>query len=84
MTGYNGRKVWNRDNKKRSPDIERGDLSGLSLSEYRLWTGFINWPVPYMGVRQVRDLNAISWSAEMKPWDVPGSVRCFAGDAGSE
>ncbi len=72
MTGYHGDKVWAKEVRNLGPNIVRGDLSGLSLSEYRLWIGFIHWPVPFMGVRQLREINAISGSDEMEPWDVPG------------
>ena len=72
MTGFNGGKVWGRENKKLTEDIVRKDPSGLSLSEYRLWVGFIHCPVPFMGVRQIKDINAISNSAQMSNWRVPG------------
>ena len=72
MTGYHGDKVWAKYNEQLSANIVRGDMSGLSLSEYRLWIGFIHIPVPFMGVRQIREINAVSRSAAMKSWDVPG------------
>jgi len=49
----------------------RKDQSGLSLSEYRLWIGFIHCPVPFLGIRQLADINAISRSPEMARWDWP-------------
>jgi hypothetical protein len=52
--------------------LVRGDQSGLSLTEYRLHAGFLHCPVPFMGVRQIRAVNALSRSAPMARWDVPG------------
>jgi hypothetical protein len=72
LTGYHGDKAWDKYTKDLSEHIVRGDPSGLSLTEYRLWVGFIHCPVPFWGTRQIRDINAISRSAEMAPWDVPG------------
>jgi hypothetical protein len=72
LTGYHGDKVWDRDTSALSPDLVRGDQSGLSLSEYRLRAGFIHCPVPFLGARQIRDIHAISQSAEMAPWDTAG------------
>ena len=72
MTGYHGDKVWDMHPKCIGANIVRGDRSGLSLSEFRLSAGFINWAVPFMGVRHHADLCAISNSDEMKAWDVGG------------
>jgi hypothetical protein len=73
LTGFHGDKMWDRDTKALTEDIVRGDQSGLSLTEYRLWTGFIHCPVPFMGVRQIKAVNAINHSPEMLPWDVSSS-----------
>ena len=58
--------------------LQRGwgrGMSGLSLTEYRLWAGFIHCPVPYFGARQAPDINAITRSDEMVPWDVGGNYN---------
>jgi hypothetical protein len=73
FTGYHGDKVWAKKAPDTTPNIVRGDLSGLSLTEFRLWAGFLNCAVPFWGVRSIAGIQAISNSAEMKPWDVPGS-----------
>ncbi|WP_347159486.1 hypothetical protein [Pontibacter chitinilyticus] len=73
LTGFHGDKVWAKGTTKLDASISRGDRSGLSLTEYRLWAGFLHLPLPFMGVRQIRDINAISNSPEMKPWDIPGN-----------
>jgi hypothetical protein len=72
LTGYHGDKAWDKHTKNLSDQIVRGDPSGLALTEYRLWTGFINCAVPFWGVRQIRDLHALSNSEELRPWDVSG------------
>jgi hypothetical protein len=70
FTGYHGDKMWDPHTTALSPDIVRGDPSGLGLSEYRLWAGFIHCPVPFWGARQIADVNRISHSPEMAPWHV--------------
>src|SRR5205085_8235538 len=71
LTGYGGSRVW--DKGTAPPEyFERSDQSGLSLCEYRLWTGFLHCPVTFLGGRQTMDLRRISTAPEMAPWDVPG------------
>jgi hypothetical protein len=72
LTGYHGDKVWDKNTKVVGPNIVRGDRSGLSMTEYRLWVGYVHCPVPFMGVRHHADVHAISNSEEMRPWDVGG------------
>lgn len=72
VTGFHGDKMWDAATRALSPDIVRGDQSGLSLTEYRLWAGFIHFPVAFLGVRQIRDVHALARSPELAPWDVGG------------
>ena len=72
FTGYHGDKVWAKDTKSLGPDIVRGDPTGLALSEYRLHAGFLHCPVPFWGVRRIRDIHALSNAPELAAWDVPG------------
>jgi len=72
LTGYHGDKVWDRDTPYLDPTFVRGDASGLALTEYRLHAGFLNCPVPYWGARRIADINRISRSAALQPWDVGG------------
>jgi hypothetical protein len=72
LTGFHGDKVWSKSPGDLSPNIVRGDSSGLDLSEYRLAAGFLNCAVPFWGVKQIADINRISLSDELKHWDVPG------------
>ncbi len=72
LTGYHGDKIWAKDTKDLSENIVRGDTSGLSQCEYRLWVGYLHCPVPFWGARQIAQVNRISHSAELRAWDVPG------------
>jgi hypothetical protein len=76
LTGYHGDKVWEKETKvSLTPDIVRGDMSGLSFTEYRLLTETIHVPVAFMGVRDIKRIVAISGSSEMTPWDVGGDYN---------
>ena len=72
ITGFHGDKVWAKDTKALGPDIVRGDASGLSFCERRLSLGCIHFPIAFLGVRQIRDIVALSNSPDLAPWDVPG------------
>lgn len=72
LTGFNGGVIWGKEIEKLGPNIVRKDNSGLTLTEYRLKVNFINCPLPFWGGRQIREVNRISNSPEMAPWDVPG------------
>jgi len=71
LTGFHGDRVWDK-RAATNEDLVRGDQSGLSLSEYRLWVGFLHCPLPFAGVRQARAIGAISRSRDMAPWDSGG------------
>ena len=72
FTGFHGDKMWDKYTADLGPEMVRGDTSGADLTEYRLSIGFINCPMPFWGVRQIEDVNAISNSTEMAPWDITG------------
>ncbi|MEL6704373.1 MAG: hypothetical protein AAFP15_08835 [Bacteroidota bacterium] len=71
LTGY-GAGAWAR---REAPltEIRRGDQSGLSLTEYRLWAGFINMPLPTFGLRSGGGIYRVSLSDEMQAWARPRS-----------
>ncbi len=71
LSGFHGDQAWARRTRPVNADIVRKDQSGLSLSEYRLWIGFIHCPLPFLGALQLADIGAISRSAELAPWDWP-------------
>jgi hypothetical protein len=74
LTGHYGI-AWDKNVEGLSGAFERKDQAGLSLTEYRLWAGFLHCPIPFFGARQVQDLMALSQKPEMKPWDVGGSYN---------
>ncbi len=87
LTGFHGDKVWGKDTVALGADIVRGDASGLSFTEHRLALGCIHLPVPFLGVRQIRDVHRLSHSDALKAWDVPGDysrpvARRIVEDAG--
>lgn len=75
FTGYHGDKVWdvNVADDFQGDDMRRGDISGLTLSEVRLKSGFINVGVPFILARSIKDLVEISRSDAMAPWRLHNS-----------
>jgi hypothetical protein len=71
FTGFHGDKVWDPKTHALGPDIVRSDASGTDLTEYRLWARFVDCPIPYWGVRDIRAINAIGNATELAPWSVP-------------
>ncbi|MCI0401961.1 MAG: hypothetical protein L0212_00375 [Acidobacteria bacterium] len=65
FTGAGGDIAW-------SKGTTQLDTTPLSMSEYRLWAGYIQCPVPYWLKRFGSDLLAIGESPEMREWDRPG------------
>jgi hypothetical protein len=72
LSGYGGDLTWDK-HASSSPPVAIGGGSMLGLTEYRLWAGFLNCPVPLWGIRQLDDLIRLSNAAEMQPWDVGGN-----------
>lgn len=73
LSGHMGHQMWaHRHPGPHDHRLARKDHAGLSLSEYRLWAGFIHVPVPALGARQVRDVLALGRSPELAPWNVGG------------
>jgi hypothetical protein len=73
MTAYNG-SLWNTRYALSdvAGDLIRRDISGLSLSEIRLRSGFFMLVVPFLYSRSVASIDAISLSPEMAPYRVGG------------
>jgi hypothetical protein len=72
FTGFQGGKIWDKHTTLSGPSIQRGDRSGLSLTEYRLHAGFIHCALPFLGSRKIDELAQISRSSDMLPWDLGG------------
>lgn len=64
LTGFQADKLWGRKFTP-SSSLERGDISGSSMGEFRLRVGFVHWPVPYIGCRSNKDLLKITSSDEL-------------------
>lgn len=76
LTGQAG-SVWRtgRHHHRLEPDLGRSDPSGLSLTEYRLWAGFLRVPVPHIGARHSERIHQITMSDEMRPWHRGGYTK---------
>ncbi len=73
LTGHHGGGMWSNEIEDLSPNLVRkGSPTGLALTEWRLWVGFIHCPVPFFGARNIEHIRRISTSEEMKPWSVGG------------
>lgn len=70
FTGFHGDTAWGKQGTDLGPNFVRDGFGGLSLTEYRLWAGFLSAPIAFWGGRQVAQLHAISNSPEMQPWDL--------------
>lgn len=72
LTGFHGDIVWDKDVNGVSEDFVRGDQTGLSLTEYRLWANFLHCPIPFWAARQSADIIRLSNLQTMNEWDVGG------------
>ncbi|HJQ66377.1 MAG TPA: hypothetical protein VJ816_08370 [Gemmatimonadales bacterium] len=72
LTGHRGGGVWDKNARGLSDDLARADQAGLSLTEFRLWAGFLHVPVPFFGGRQTLEITALNHAPEMRDWDVGG------------
>lgn len=72
FTGHHAGRVWEKSkpNDHFTPDIVRRDVTGLSMTEYRLRAGFLHCPVPAWGIRNIDQIVQISDSPALAPWDV--------------
>ncbi|HET6941989.1 MAG TPA: hypothetical protein VFH89_07505 [Sphingomicrobium sp.] len=71
LTGFHGDRIWS---KGVAPNdcLERGDVSGSSLGEFRLRCGFVHAPLPFIGALHHRAVAKISESGGMAPWSIGG------------
>jgi hypothetical protein len=75
LTGHGGDTAWSIYTGPVGSALARVAHSGLSMTEYRLHSGFIHLPLPFMGLRQLPDIAKLSGSPEMKPWDIGGEYN---------
>jgi hypothetical protein len=71
LTGFHGDRIWSKGG---APNdcLERGDVSGSSLGEFRLRCGFVHTPVPFIGALHHRDVATISNCEDVAPWSIGG------------
>jgi len=67
ITGDVGAALYRFGRPQRS-DLWRLDLSGSSMTEFRLRVDFIFVPLPVFGMTEIPSLQQITLSPEMKPW----------------
>jgi hypothetical protein len=68
FTGYLGDAVWNRVTAHVNTELLMLYPGGSSLSEFRLRTGFIHFPVPTAGYIRHPSVYAVSNSTSMERW----------------
>lgn len=73
FTGHPGGSIWGKTMDGTRKPFARGDRSGVSLTEFRLWGGFIHAPIPFLRFSCKEDIFRISNSEAMHPWDVDSS-----------
>jgi hypothetical protein len=67
LTGFHADPVWKPDCAT-GPWIKRSDASGSGLTEFRLRTGFVHVPVPYIHCLRWQSIKKLSNSPEMRPY----------------
>jgi hypothetical protein len=68
FTGTYGDGIWDRRRYNRSDPFASAAAALSGLSEFRLFKGFFNCPVPFWGRRHYGEIQDISFSKEMEPW----------------
>jgi hypothetical protein len=72
LTGVHGEILCSNDRFVRPPllnsTMQRLDVGGLGMGEFRLAAGFIHLPLPFVGARRKKDIANITMSSEMDPW----------------
>ncbi len=71
INGGVGAAMWRVGRRPRN-DLWRIDLSGCSMTEFRLRVDFVDVPLPVFGMAQNESLQQITELEEMRPWSVGG------------
>jgi hypothetical protein len=71
VSGDVGAALYRFGRPKRS-DLWRLDLSGSSMTEFRLRADFIFAPLPVFGMTEIPSLQDITLSTQMEPWSIGG------------
>lgn len=72
FSGVHGDKVWEKTNGDVNRVIRRSPYPDTARQEFRLVTGYLNFPVPFLGVTRMEDFLRIANMDEMRPWSVGG------------
>lgn len=72
FTGPYGDKMWSRERWKFRDPFKWTILSTGGIGEFRLFRGIFHCPVPFWGMRHLREIWEITHSKAMEPWSVPG------------
>lgn len=75
VTGRHGETTWSPSASRSRSFFQEStavQLSGSTLTEFRLRVGFIHLPLPYSGGLHNKAIHRITRSSEMKPWSVGG------------
>lgn len=72
VTGFYADTIWSPV-RLLSTTLRRIDVAGASMGEMRLRLGFAHVPLPFHGALAHPSIRAITLSAEMDPWRIPGA-----------
>jgi hypothetical protein len=70
FTGCHGDKVWDRTEEELPDPFAIPSVADLGIGEFRLLKGIFHCPVPFWGIRHVRDIRALAFAPEMAPWTI--------------
>jgi hypothetical protein len=87
LSGSHGDRIWGLELAD-NPHLVRFDYTDGARTEFRLRTGYLNFPVPFVGLQRHADIHRISRSEEMAPWRLGNSYdrpipRRIAEEAGA-
>ena len=64
--------MWSRDQYEFNDPFHWTMPSNGGIGEFRLFKGIFHCPVPFWGMRHLREIWDITASKEMEPWSIPG------------
>ena len=72
FTGPYGDKMWSRSRWEFSDPLQWTLPYMGGIGEFRLFKGIFHCPVPFWGMRHLKEIWEITLSQEMEPWSIPG------------
>jgi hypothetical protein len=70
FTGCRGDTVWRLDAAENPDPFVTLSIADLGIGEFRLFRGVFHCPVPFWGCRHLKEIRAIGFQEEMRPWTV--------------